>query len=282
MKKILVVLASLLLVSGCSDAYANLKDGSTEVFKVGSKTVTKEDMYQLMKNSSGAYYVLNDATGIILDKEIEVSDAMRKEAEDTLTIYKDMYGESFTQMLEAYGFKDEEDYVNNAIFKSKQLTELVKKYGEDNFDAMVEKYAPRKALVLSTDTTDDADAAFTELKGGTEPEEVIGAYNLIGFGEDSIILSEDDYPAEVKAILLSNTDDEWVKVPASDGNTYLIKVTESDPANIKDEFLDELAMNTEVQEASDHFYFDKYGFTIYDKDLYDAFKDNYPNYLVQK
>lgn len=281
MKKILALLASLLLVCGCSDAYANIKDGSTEVFKVGNKTITKEDMYSFMKANAGTYYVLNDATAVIVDKEIEITDDMRTEAEEALELYKNMYGESFTNMLESYGYKDEEDYLNNAILKSAQLNELVKKYATENYDSLVEQYFPRKAIILSLDSSDDADAALTELKGGTEVADVVKAYNAVGLSEPNIVTSDEDYPAEVKAVLISNNDGEWVKLPSSNGKYYLVQIVDSNPANFKEEFVKEIATNSAVQEASDHYYFSKYNFTIYDKDLYDSFKAEYENYLVQ-
>ena len=69
MKKTNLLLASLLLatpLAGCSDASANLKDGSTVLFKIGSSKVTKQDLFSLMNSTAGAFLLGVNAASIFL------------------------------------------------------------------------------------------------------------------------------------------------------------------------------------------------------------------------
>ena len=97
--KILSVAAVSGMLVGCSDASAKLSDSSTAIFSVGNKTITKGDMFTTMETMSGADTAINDATSTISSLEVEVTDDIKSQAEDTLSTYKSMYGDTFTNNL---------------------------------------------------------------------------------------------------------------------------------------------------------------------------------------
>ena len=115
--KILSVAAVSGMLVGCSDASAKLSDSSTAIFSVGNKTITKGDMFTTMETMSGADTAINDATSTISSLEVEVTDDIKSQAEDTLSTYKSMYGDTFSNNLESQGIT-EEDYVNDYIIPS--------------------------------------------------------------------------------------------------------------------------------------------------------------------
>ena len=174
MKKINLVLAAMLAIAplaGCTDAEAKLKDSSNVVMKVGSKTITKGDMYALMKSSAGAPTAINEATRIISAQEIEVTDDMKNTAQSTLDSYKALYGDSFASYLETSGMTEDE-YVNDYLLPSLQAEQLVDKYITEDMEALVAKYSPVKATVIKFSTKEDAEKALSELKDGSKtPEE---------------------------------------------------------------------------------------------------------------
>ena len=52
MKKLVLLALGALLLAGCSDARASLKDPKTAVFSVGGQTLTKGEMYNFMDNET--------------------------------------------------------------------------------------------------------------------------------------------------------------------------------------------------------------------------------------
>ena len=94
-KKLTAVVCTAILLSGlagCSDAVAKLKDSNEVIFSIGKKNITKGDVFTLMKQNAGATTAVNEASKAIAVAEIEVTDKMQKEAEQSLANYKSMYG----------------------------------------------------------------------------------------------------------------------------------------------------------------------------------------------
>jgi len=285
MKKRNALFASVLaltMLAGCKDATAKLNDSSTSLIKIGSKTITKGDLYELMNSAYGATTVINDANKTIADLEIEVTDEMKETAESTLETYVSMYGDSFTSYLEQVGMT-EEDYVNETLIPSLQAEQLVNKYIEDQWDTLVSTYKPVKATLISFTSEDDANAALEEVNGGTDAETAAGNHNGT-YTESKVYTTEStSLDSMVRTILFAATEDDgWAHVPGSDGSTYyLIKVDNSDPSSFKDEAVEALSTISDVSDDSTTYFFKKYNFHIYDKTIYDAVAADYPDNLVQ-
>jgi len=285
MKKRNALFASVLaltMLAGCKDATAKLNDSSTSLIKIGSKTITKGDLYELMNSAYGATTVINDANKTIADLEIEVTDEMKETAESTLETYVSMYGDSFTSYLEQVGMT-EEDYVNETLIPSLQAEQLVNKYIEDQWDTLVSTYKPVKATLISFTSEDDANAALEEVNGGTDAETAAGSHNGT-YTESKVYTTEStSLDSMVRTILFAATEDDgWAHVPGSDGSTYyLVKVDNSDPSSFKDEAVEALSTISDVSDDSTTYFFKKYNFHIYDKTIYDAVAADYPDNLVQ-
>ena len=287
MKKIVKVFAAAMALSvlaGCTDATAKLPDSTSAVFSVGSKTVTKGDIYAMMNASSGAVTAVNNANRVIARAEIEVTDEMKESAQSTMDSYKTYYGDTFTTYLEQMGMTDEE-YLNDYLIPSLQAEKLSSKYVEENFAKIISMYSPRKATILSFSSEDDANAALSELKDGSKDAATAAKdHNSTSTGTSSIYtLESTDIDSTVRTVLNSSKpDDGWTMVPASDSSSYVVlKVDDSDPENFRDEAVETLAALTNVQNDSTTYWFKKYGFHIYDKTIYDAVAADYPDNLVQ-
>ena len=68
MKKLVLLALGALLLAGCSDARASLKDPKTAVFSVGNQTLTKGDMYNFMLARDAGYFTINEAKKVIFEK----------------------------------------------------------------------------------------------------------------------------------------------------------------------------------------------------------------------
>lgn len=286
-KKLTAVVCTTILLSGltgCSDAVAKLKDSNEVLFSIGKKNITKGDVFTLMKQNAGATTAVNEASKAIAVAEIEVTDKMKKEAEESLANYKAMYGDTFASYMKNNNL-DEESYLKEYLIPSLQAKELTKKYIDENFDSLVDTYKPVKATVLTFTAQADADAALADLKGGnTDYAAVSTAHNGTGTPVSQIYTTESsNLDALVRTIITSNSpSDPWTESPASDGaKFYVIKVDENDASKMKDDVDTILQKIKQVSADASTYFFKKHNFHIYDKTIYDSVKDKYPDILVQ-
>ncbi len=288
MKKINTVFASALLVSvlaGCTDATAKLPDSSTPLFSVGSKTVTKGDVYAAMAGSNGASQAVNDVNRLIAQAEVELTDEMKTQAEESLSSYKTYYGDTFTKHLEQIGMSEQE-YLENYLIPSLQAEQLTPKYITENYDKVVADYAPVKATLLEFTSQDDANAALSELKDGSKDAATAAKdHNSASKGTSTIYTIEStDLDSTVRTMLHSAVpDDGWFVVAETDGATFIVmRIDDNDPQNFKDEAVSTLQNVSAVANDATTYWFRKYNFHIYDKTLYDAVASDYPNNFVQE
>ena len=288
MKKTNLVLASLLaLVSlaGCTDAEAKISDSSTVMFKVGSETVTKGDVYSSMKSAIGASVTINMATRIISSQEIEITEEMQTTAESTLESYKSLYGDTFAAYLETYGMTEEE-YVSDYLIPSLQSNQFTEKYIEEDLENLIATYSPIKATVLEFSSQEDADAALSALNDGSKtPAEAASENNSDSTGVSTVYtLESTSIDSTVRTVLINSTsDDGWYIVPASDGATYcVVRIDEDDREAYRDDLISALETIDDVDSAATTYFFTKYGFHIYDKTIYDVVASDYPDQFVQE
>ncbi len=283
-KSIVAASALLLVLTGCKDAHIAIKDADTPIVTVGNKTITKGEVFNIMMATYGASNAVSTSNNKIAAAEIEITDEMKKSAQDTINTYKSLYGDVFTEYLESSGMT-EEDYMNEYLIPSLQSEKLITKYLEENYDSVCEMYTPVKAMILEFSSNEDAQSALSALKDGSKtPAEVIEEYNGLSTADEKIITNDStSVDSMIKTVIFSATPaDGWTYVPSSDGTTFdVVKVVENDPDNMKEEVLESLAAISNVQNDSTTYFFKKYGFHIYDKTLYDAVSLNYPDNLVQ-
>lgn len=281
--KVILAGACMAALAGCTDATAKLNDAKTEIITVGKTSITKGDVYNLMKSAAGATTAVNEANKTIAAAEIEVTDEMKESAQSTLDNYKSMYGDSFTTYLEQNNMT-EEDYMNDYLIPSLQAEKLITNYINDNWDDVIALYKPIKATVLTFTSTDDANAAKAEIDAGTDAATAASNHNSSSSGTSQVYTTEStSLDSLIRSAINSYTpDDGWNLVPESDGSTFdLVKVDDNDPNNFKDEAIDALESIDNVSSASTTYFFKKYNFHIYDKVVYDGVKADYPDNLVQ-
>lgn len=284
----LIKLASIAAVSGmlvgCSDASAKLSDSSTAIFSVGNTTVTKGNMFTTMETMSGADTAINDATSTISSLEVEVTDEIKSQAEDTLSTYKSMYGDTFRNRLEEQGMS-EEDYINDYIIPSLLAEQLNYKYVEENWAEVIDLYKPVKATILEFTSQDDANAAIEELNAGSKDAATAASdHNSSSTGTSEIYTNQStDLDSMIRAVLSSlTTEDGWTYATGSDGATYYaLHIDENDPENFRDEATETLVALSNVQNDAQTYYFRKYNFHIYDITIYNGVANSYPDCLVQ-
>ncbi|MBQ6221659.1 MAG: hypothetical protein IJJ44_03505 [Solobacterium sp.] len=287
MKRIVKVLSAAVLaisLTGCEDAVAKLKDADTVIMKVGDKVITKGNVYSAMLAQNGSDVVRNQAMKVIGDIEVEETDEIRESAQMDLEYYRAIYGPSFEESLKQNNLTEEE-YVETLI-DDQQATKLVTNYIEENFDTMVSNYSPVKATVLTFSKEEDASAVLAGLKDGSLTiDDAKANYDTSSSGKPEIVtMNTTTYGTAMLSVLLGQkADDGWTMVSSTEnGNYYVMRVEDDDRNNYKDEIVNELYGTETINNNALAHYFEKYGFHVYDKILYDTIANDYPSILVQK
>ena len=270
-------------LSGCSDAQAKLKDSNTVLITVGNKNITKGDVYAILNSTYGTSTAITNANNLIAGAEIEATDDMRKQAEETLENYKSLYGDMFVTYLEQTGMT--EDEYKEQLILSLQAEQLTLNYINENYETLCSTYTPVRATLLEFESSEDANAAISELREGkVTAAEAAKAHNSSSTGSPTLYTTESStLDAMVRSTLFSMTmDDGWAVIPAADGSKYVLAhIDEKDPEKLKEDAVSTFQNLSQISDDASVYYFTKYGFHIYDKTLYDGVAADYPKYLVQ-
>lgn len=305
-----LTIAALLVVAGCSSNQTTTVSNSNEAFfTVGDTTISKGDIYEYMKLQNLDSGIIAMAETDLVNQLVPVTDEMNATVDERIAADKELYGEeTFNTMINYYGFADEQAY-RDAYLTNIQITELTKQYVEENWDAMIEQYNPRKAVVLAfveessnteeTDTTSegdeattskaqqDAQAAYEALSSGEKDlQTVIDEYNLTADPEPVLYTTDDTSLTNLVRTYIQ-TNQVGYSTPVYDDSNgtptyYVVYLADIDPNNFKDEVLDELASYNDVAEASDQYYLKSNGFFVYDQMILDALRTNYNDYLSEE
>ena len=282
MKKLLVILTTLFVLVGCKDAVTKVSEDE-KLFKVGNYEYSKADLYDTMKRTDRGTVILQDAQKI-LSESVELTDDMKKEAQEMVDNFKQIFGDEFEATLAQIGFDSEEAYMEALIYPDLKFKSLTKTYVEENLDKFVDEYKPLKARILQVDA-DKADDVHKEIKETNDFEKVAkenisegGAYH----GEEKLYLVKStQFPASISNYLKDVSETGLSDVIKNDAteSTYIIEVTELEVDNMKEEVVSELVNNQEVSKEIVSALFKKHNFKVYDKVIYDHIQENFPEYL---
>lgn len=279
MKKYIALGLSVLLLAGCSDATANISDGSTSLLTVNDKEITKQDMYDMMKSSASSSFILNLVQNKILDQEVPVTDEIKAKAQEQLDSSKESMGEYFDQMLKSlYGFSSEEDYLESLI-NSIRLQELCKTVLADK--DIENTYFPRKAKIFTVKDDEKANSALTALQEGQDFKEVCEEYGDTTKykGEEQLVTSESGLPTLVFDTIKTRTETGLhteILEDTTNGGYYIIEVTNIDGASLKEEAINTLAATSSVQKSIMNDKYEEYDLSFHDIDVYNTIKKSNP------
>ena len=281
MKK-LIALLCLLVLAGCSDAYASIKNPNESVFKVGTTTITRGELYNYMHAQDGGYTAINVAMENILNAKVEVTEEMKANIEETLSMYESLLGENLESYIVSMGYPSLEAFKNDMLM-SEQAAGLTKDYINVNFELLCSKYAPKKVKIATFTDQETALKAQTELKDGADFAEVSETYSSTSSKDSIIYTTQSSYPTVVTYAISSLTDGMVSDVVATDdAATFYVIVMESVNAlDFKDEAVSALSSISSIGSDALMSAFEETGFSVYDKNLYDAILTNYPDYLSE-
>lgn len=291
MKKtpILLVCAAMML-TGCSGATASISDKDNAIMTIGDTTYTKGDEYDLLKISTGTDLTMELVKQSIYKKEVKVTKAMKKKAQEQIDNYKENMTD-FEDQIKSLGYNSTEAYMNKVLIPSLQASELTEKYFTDAKKDIQKTYKPSKARIIQCENKATAKKALKALKSGTDPEEVAQQYMVDSAkysGKETLVTTKTTDVSTRLINKLAKTKKagviDEVFTNESSGNTYayvavLVSNTYKD---IKDEVYTSLSSDDDITKACLVYYLKKYNFEVHDQDVFNNLKTNNPEYLVSR
>ncbi len=296
LRSIIIALLAIGLLAGCTDASASISDKKQVILKVGNSTLTREGLYKRMLTDDNANAVVNRAMELIAGSEIETTDAIKTRAQEIYDDYKEKLtseDQSFEEILKTYGYASTEAFMEYCI-NSAKAEDLLTKYIDDNWDTLIEENHPLKAKMLylgaTTETASDvltkAQQVLEEIKNGKPFDEAVEEYSdNKSIGTEKLYVRKDstlDYNVLQYLLTVTKTGLSDVITNAAVNGYYIVQVTNTNALQMKDDFVKLLKNDADFVEEANRFYFQKHKFTIYDIDIYNTIKENYPAYLVQE
>ena len=291
----LLSLVTVALLAGCTDATATVSDKNKVILKVGNTTVTKGELYDEMMKDDAGNTIVNLAMKQIANDEVETTDDIQKEAQEIYDNYKaqiEATGMDFEEGLKTYGYTSKEDFMDYCVSTVK-AQKLIDKYIDDNFDKLVEENRPVKAKMIYLDGTNGIEAAaekgqkaLAELKAGKTFEEVAAEYSdRVTSSAETLYLLANNSTLDYNVLQFMSTNQTPTLsdlIQANSGNAYyIVQITNTNIQQIRDDFITALKNQEKTSETVYYNYFKDHKFRVYDIDVYNTLKANYPTYLVQ-
>ncbi len=280
MKKLLLTLSALLVLTGCSNASVSVTDSSGAVVTIANQSYTRGDLYEFMSSYSGGYLAILNTQQHILDTEVPVTDAMTQVADETIDMYASMFGDGLESYIQSMGVPSVEAY-HTELIVGEQLKALNRLYIEANYDELAARYVPKQYQMMQFTDVDTANAALTQLQAGEEFTTVAtnnasttSASPLIATTQSSIDTS---ILFELESLEVGNYS--GVITSADATAFYIVKLIENDTSAIKELFIEDLIAGGSTSLETLLHYVETYGFNIYDINIYNQVEANYPDFL---
>ncbi|CAH2761678.1 peptidylprolyl isomerase [Erysipelothrix amsterdamensis] len=286
MKKLLVSLLALLMLAGCSDARAMISTDE-EIFSVGNEKVTSKRLFDVMKQSDGGMTVVKSAQNKITENVAD--EDVKAEADKRLEEIKEVFGDQLEERLKQSGYESVDAFMSQTVYPELKMTHLLKEKMITDFEALTTENAPRKARILQLENQEKADEALEKIKAGENFDDVAKDYKVTGSPYDGSakvhLLKSVQYPQEVADALKNATEPtlSGVLSDASDESKYIVQIIEIDASRYQDETIEAFVGSKDIVNKYLAQLFVDNGFKIYDKDVYDAVAEKFPQYLnIQK
>lgn len=283
MKKILSILITLLVLAGCSSP--SLKPSHNEIlFKINGKEIREDDVFESMHLSNNSFQIVrSEAQKILLNYLVEEDDDFNKQVQERLEEAKTTLGDNFDLFLKENGFENEEEYIDTIVKDIVRLDIALTQAMDDDYENIKSK-RPRQVKIIEVEA-DSANKALELAKSGSSLEEVYEEYGVENtqYKGNVILVSEnsnlDTAPLDK---LLNATDNGLIKEVVTSSSTnaqYILEVVNIDADELKDEVIEEFINDSKLSEEYLAKLFSKHKFKLYDQHLYDAFKENLPEYI---
>ena len=231
---------------------AKLKDGEQVIVQIGEDKITADELYKDMKNYYSVSILLDKIDNVVLTKLYPEDDEMKKEVNDMVDYYINMYQTYYNyteeQFLEANGFDSKESFADTLRLdyrRTKYFNEYVKglvtdkeieKYYNDNV------YGDIEAKYISVNGTDDdakalAVKVINRLNKGESYESIVEHYgDRISSKNLEFVSFDNDLEESFINALKGLNDNSYTTEPVKGSSDYkvIVRGTSKEKASLED------------------------------------------------
>ena len=283
MKKLILILISLLMFTGCvSEGKTDINNKDEVIYTIGDDKLVREDIYNLMLSQVGYAAVLDNALKFIYEKEVVLDENDNKKIEEEFNEMKANYNTMWEDILLQSGFADEQAF-KDTIIERKKEEKLNSKFVTEKFDHYTSLYNPKYIQYMTFTDIETAEKALADIKAGVDFKEVATTHSASGNNEEHVYTNVTSLPFDIKTFIdvatspitseiIANVEPatpETSTSPATEEKTtyYIVNVIDTDNNNFKDEFISAVG---EIQETTDEMlkhYYDLYNFKVYNEEI---------------
>lgn len=284
MKKLAILLLCSGLLVACSSSSYSVKvtDGSSELISGEGIKITKQDYFEELLDTYGSSKVLNDGLTAIADKEV----TDEKEINKLLKEREDMYAKYANGDLDNYaksiGYESKDEYIKEALLPDVKQELLRNKYIKENLDNLLSQYqvVRFKKIIVSKEST-----ALTIISNVKEEKDFDAQMKKYADNaEDAGIVTKNSSLDEnliKKLETLSKVEKDGVysdPITLSDNTFAVLYIYDTKKEN-KNEYIDALTSDQELQTEVEGIYLKKYNFKVNDSKIKDAIKQLSSQYI---
>ncbi|MBR2745901.1 MAG: peptidylprolyl isomerase [Erysipelotrichaceae bacterium] len=292
LKAIVVALCFCTLLTGCKDATATVSNPNELIVQIGKEKITKKDLYDRMMKDDATNSIISKAMEIITAAEIETTPALEAKAQELFESYKaqlETQGD-FEEVLKNLGYESVDAFKQYCLTNVK-ADELAEKYITDGWDEIWKEFAPVKAKMIFVDASEigneegrkKAEEAIAAIKAGKTFEEVAAEYSSKEDLAKETLYTRDnstlDYNVLAYLATVQNPTLSDVIVNKAANGYYVVQVTVTNQEQLKQDLITYLKSLTTFTDKAYGFFYKKHNFKVYDIDVYNTIKNNYPSYL---
>lgn len=283
MKKLIIVLASLMLLVGCGNHYSTVTDADEVIFSYpNGDTYTKGNLYTDMKGNDITSICYNAIVMRIAEKEGIDIDTIKSDIQETID---EMTGNGMDAYITYY--YGSVDAYKEAMISSQVEVDLCSKDIENNFETYKEDYDAFQAEMVYFDDEETANNLVTK---ATETNQTFAYISTEEGYENAVtttIYSNKDSLADAITDYVNNNEPGVSPVIAvdevttdSDGNSvtntkyYVINLISKNADDFKDDFIDYVLNDVDMDTIIAN-YINKYDINIYDQRVYELLSSNY-------
>lgn len=285
MKKIIMILLSVLLLVACSNDshYSHISDGDEVIFTGPGITYTKNDLYKTLKLSSSDAIETDIINKISTKYDLDI-EAAKKDAQDYIDTYLMMgYGDA---LIASYGSIDA---CIQILMSESILRQLANVYVEENFEEISAKQKATQMQYAYFQDEETALQVIEEVKNGATFDMAALNHGYEYAANTSVYLDTDgNLPLVVREFLYDNQDftglsDVLVntsKQESADGekvdnNTYyVLNVNSRNIQDFKDDYIEIVKENVAINSVKSYF-FNKHEIEFFDQDIYEMMSEKY-------
>lgn len=176
MKKLIVLLSTLLVLTACSSNADLIYKEDKALYKIGGKTVNESDYYQLFVSNDKGISIYSHMLDHINENSTTTT-TFAKEIEETieLEIQKlvESFGDDLDTVIKTAGFDSLDIFIETQLKPSVALQFEIDDYVKNNIDTIANDFKLKDVSIFATDDKEFANTIIAELEENVEPSKIL-------------------------------------------------------------------------------------------------------------